>query len=170
LLTSCAIQPGNYKLKKKSPSFSLESYNKHNSTAVLDTNGVYLYIDTMDTNDGIVVIHRFYRFFSNGRAYKSRTFYNEIPTAEYDNLENWEKKYDYGKGIKCYYEITDQGSLKLETYINAMMGYSYNYAHIESDELTFYKQKMRGWSSGSRKLAFSIFKKKAQLSNFEVDW
>ena len=177
VLLGCAVQPNKYSIPKYNSKFNLNNYRDENGNmSLLDTNAVYYYKNTMHDTiaDKDTLIHEsrmFYRFFSNGTAYVSKPYSDEIQLKEYDVIENWEKKFDLTKGQKCYYTLQKDGVLKLEYYIDAYFGYMFYYAYVYEDKLIFFLTEERSSIFKTQTEIYKIAeKRKVPLTNFNVDW
>ena len=154
---SCAVKPLNYSYKNK---FNL---NEYVGSSLLRTDCYYVNSRLMDTySKGTVEVFEYVKFFSNGRVYYSKSFFDSIPVSEFSKMNSLEdiyvkeKKYDYDTGRKGYYMIDEKGVLHLERYLNARQGYAFYSVNILKDELVFFKVKIKNGGKESSDLRYKV--------------
>lgn len=169
VLNACFFpHPNRFRLKRTNKKTDFQALFKSDSIQMPDTNAVYLLSYFNDAfNDSIF---EFTRYFGNGRVYTSQTFYG-IPPTEFDFNEMSVDGPDYlRKGQKHYYDITKDGLLKLEYFVNGYDGYDYIYAKVYPDSFVCFLRKPRRILTNSSPMNAVYVRKEVKLTNFNVDW
>ena len=112
---------------------------------------------------------------------KKENINDTISLKEYNKIESRKKRYDYEdimKGQKCYYNFQQDGTIRMEVFINGSLGYNFIYARIKEDRMEGYYIQRRSWlnkdvevlDKDTTKILWVAYKKKVPLTNFNVDW
>ena len=143
-------------LRPKTPKFKLAKTPFKLTSDVIDTNTVYYELE-LDRDFRIAyfdTLFYFYRFFSNGRVYVSKTFY-KIPTddADYNELKS---------GNIGYYRIESGNNLTIETFESTNFGkFVIRYGTIKGDSIIIQ-------SEDYSKLYFGLKEHRMDIEDFNL--
>lgn len=166
-LNACHF-PNRYRLARTNKKKDFQSLFKSDSILMPDTNAIYLCSEFNEVSKDSEFI--FVRYFGNGRVYTSRVFYGAPPTEkDYNELTTDGPDYLI-KGQKHYYDITKDGLLRHEYFVNGYDGYHFIYSKVYPDSIVDILRKPRGIFTNSTRIHGVCIRKKVKLTNFNVDW
>jgi hypothetical protein len=164
-LVSCH-RYGNFKLKKE-----VLKENQIYFDDKLDFNSVYVgtFFDTRKN----INLHRYMRFFPNGRMYIEYWF-TEIEINEQEHYNKINNTKDFRKGQKTYYVFLDSNIIKFESFENSEFGNWFHYAIISGDSISIFKSETQSIIKKTYEFdknnLFYYIKKEIDLKPVEVDW
>lgn len=153
LLGACTL-PNKYKLAKNRYNINTDIYK------ILDTNCVYVNKYFYYHSGGLDSVYYFKRFFGNGKVFLSKSFKNEPTIADFNNM-------NYGQ--KAYYDITKEGFLRYESYMDGLDGYDYFYAKIYNDSIVTFLHKTQLFFGAKDNVHYVEYKINVNLNRFNTD-
>ena len=173
-LAGSCYAPNRYWLARKNKKVDWEALYKSEIQIMPDTNAVYLYHSVYTGGDSALSHYSFQRYFGNGRVYTSKVF-KTMPTEEDFNQMPVHKWNRWEGGQKHYYDITKQGHLRRETFVNNLDGYFWGYARVYPDSIVNFKvHHARGFYGRCCAVKHDVHavsvRNEVELTNFNVDW
>lgn len=167
ILNACYF-PNSYRLARTNKKTDFQVFFESDTILMPDTNAVYLFTE-IDSQSKKVEYH-FKRYFKNGRVYGSYTFYDSPPTEKDYNQMADDPERTWNKGQKYYYDITKDGLIRHEYFVNGYDGYHFIYSKVYPDSIVNVLRKPRGILTKSTTMHGVYKRKEVKLTNFNVDW